>query len=329
MICKLALISLTQTPAGVKACATVQVLCPRYFSGLSQATTAPTEVCAAVLSLLTPCKAAQFSFHTLHSLSCSPDFRFTRLCPCPYLLYIFKLSLWATVSYLYPHFLLGALSLTVVNHPGCPPSCPTPAPWHASLVELVFLGYSSPPSPASGRASCLLSAIFPHSARGQQSPCILAAQVLSRCDPSPLPCPHRSPFPTRHPMPVTPGWPGPLQLPVWATQEPRGSAAPAMLPASSLSQTVLPKLQPHSSGQILKWFILPAASEDEAYRDIKGKVEGRMRHTHRNTCRSELKDLMEFSWGIHPSPSVELDPLFWCYSQRLVPVSGQHWHKSA
>lgn len=157
MICKLALISLAQTPAGVRACATVQVLCPRKFSGLSQASTAPTEVCAAAFSLLPPCKPAQLCLCTLHSLPCSPDFGFNRLDPCSPLLYIFKPSLWAIGSYLYPNFLLQALSLTVVSPPGCPPST-SPSYLTCQLGETGRTWLFPPPTPASGRASHLLSA---------------------------------------------------------------------------------------------------------------------------------------------------------------------------
>lgn len=56
-----------------------------------------------------------------------------------------------------------------------------------------------------------------------------------------------------------------------------------MLPASSFSQTELPKLQPSISDQILKWFILHAASEEEADRDIEGEGGGENEtHTHKH-----------------------------------------------
>lgn len=53
----------------------------------------------------------------------------------------------------------------------------------------------------------------------------------------------------------------------------------------------------------LKWFILHAAAEEESDRDIEGEGGGENEtHTHINTCRSEVKDLIKFSWGIR-SPS--------------------------
>lgn len=86
VICKLALILLAQAPAGVRACATVQVICLRTFSGLSQVSTAPTEVCAAAFSPLLLCRLAQLRLHALHSPFCITDLKLPRLDPVSSLL---------------------------------------------------------------------------------------------------------------------------------------------------------------------------------------------------------------------------------------------------
>lgn len=133
MICKLALISLAQTPAEIRACVTVHLICSRKFSGISQASMALTEACAAAFSLLSLRKGLSFCIH-LSAVLTTYLLDWILYPPCSSLLYIFILALRTIESYVYPDFFLQVLSLTVVSHAGYFPLPPLhPTPTHMSV----------------------------------------------------------------------------------------------------------------------------------------------------------------------------------------------------